>query len=230
MSRFKTWQLFAICVVVWGTTWHAITYQVFDFSAESGVAVRFALAGLAVLAFCRWRGVPLARSLADHVALALQGVFLYGVVVRLRLSRRAIRPLGAGRGRLLGVAASFRNRRRAPVRRGAEPALRRRRRARRVRCRRHLLDRDHARERQRSRRPRRAIHGRVGAAVGDRQPRRQPQPQARHRAACRRWVSACSMDRSPQRSSLSRSGTASSCRARRAGGYRSPISPSPAQC
>ena len=25
MSRFKTWQLFAICVVVWGTTWHAIT-------------------------------------------------------------------------------------------------------------------------------------------------------------------------------------------------------------
>ena len=79
MSRFKTWQLFAICVVVWGTTWHAITYQVFDFSAESGVAVRFALAGLAVLAFCRWRGVPLARSLADHVALALQGVFLYGV-------------------------------------------------------------------------------------------------------------------------------------------------------
>jgi len=79
MSRFKTWQLFAICVVVWGTTWHAITYQVFDFSAESGVAVRFALAGLAVLAFCRWRGVPLGRSLADHGALALQGVFLYGV-------------------------------------------------------------------------------------------------------------------------------------------------------
>jgi len=79
MSRFKTWQLFAICVVVWGTTWHAITYQLFDFSAESGVAVRFALAGSAVLAFCRWRGVPLARSLADHGALALQGVFLYGV-------------------------------------------------------------------------------------------------------------------------------------------------------
>ena len=50
MQRFKTWQLFAICVVVWGTTWHAITYQLFDFSAEAGVAVRFALAGLTVLA------------------------------------------------------------------------------------------------------------------------------------------------------------------------------------
>ena len=79
MQRFRTWQLFAICVLVWGTTWHAITYQLVDFSAESGVALRFALAGLAVLAFCRWRGVPLSRPLADHGALALQGVFLYGV-------------------------------------------------------------------------------------------------------------------------------------------------------
>ena len=79
MHRFKTWQLFAICVVVWGTTWHAITYQLYDFSAEVGVAVRFALAGASLLALCRWRGVPLAYSLADHGALALQGVFLYGV-------------------------------------------------------------------------------------------------------------------------------------------------------
>jgi drug/metabolite transporter (DMT)-like permease len=79
VHRLKTWQLFAICVVVWGTTWHAITYQLFDFSAESGVALRFALAGLAVLALCRWRGVALAYSLADHGALALQGIFMYGV-------------------------------------------------------------------------------------------------------------------------------------------------------
>jgi len=79
MHRFKTWQLFAICVVVWGTTWHAITYQLYDFSAEVGVAVRFALAGAGVLALCRWRGVPLNYSFADHGALALQGVFLYGV-------------------------------------------------------------------------------------------------------------------------------------------------------
>ena len=79
MHRFKTWQLFAICVVVWGTTWHAITYQLYDFSAEVGVALRFALAGASLLALCRWRGVPLGYSLSDHRALALQGVFLYGV-------------------------------------------------------------------------------------------------------------------------------------------------------
>ena len=42
MQRFKTWQLFAICVLVWGTTWHAITYQLGEFPAEVGVALRFA--------------------------------------------------------------------------------------------------------------------------------------------------------------------------------------------
>ncbi len=79
MRRFKTWQLFAICVLVWGTTWHAITYQLGEFPAEVGVALRFALAGASVLALCRWRGVPLAYATADHAALALQGIFLYGV-------------------------------------------------------------------------------------------------------------------------------------------------------
>ena len=28
MGRLRTWQLFAVCVLVWGTTWHAITYQI----------------------------------------------------------------------------------------------------------------------------------------------------------------------------------------------------------
>src|SRR4051794_718653 len=78
MQRLRTWQLFAICVLVWGTTWHAITYQLSGFPAEFGVALRFALAALAALAVSRWRGDRLAFSLADHGALALQGSFLYG--------------------------------------------------------------------------------------------------------------------------------------------------------
>ena len=78
MQRLRTWQLFAICVLVWGTTWHAITYQLSTFPAELGVALRFAIAGAAALAVSRWRGDRLAFSLADHAALALQGIFLYG--------------------------------------------------------------------------------------------------------------------------------------------------------
>jgi len=34
MVRLRNWQLFALCVGVWGTTWHAITYQVGDTPPE----------------------------------------------------------------------------------------------------------------------------------------------------------------------------------------------------
>lgn len=79
MSRVPAWQLFAICVLTWSTTWHAITYQIGVASPEFGVAMRFGLAGLCVLAWCAWRGERLRLPLRDHAWLALQGVFLYGV-------------------------------------------------------------------------------------------------------------------------------------------------------
>jgi len=28
MQRLANWQLFAICVLTWGTTWYAITFQI----------------------------------------------------------------------------------------------------------------------------------------------------------------------------------------------------------
>jgi len=79
VQRLRTWQLFAVCVLLWGTTWHAITYQVGDFPPELGVAMRFALAGATLLAICRWRGIALRFTGRQHAALAVQGVFLYGV-------------------------------------------------------------------------------------------------------------------------------------------------------
>ena len=79
MARFRTWQLFAICVLVWGTTWHAITYQISDLAPELGVALRFALAGATLLGVAKWRGARLRFGARAHAALALQGTFLYGV-------------------------------------------------------------------------------------------------------------------------------------------------------
>jgi drug/metabolite transporter (DMT)-like permease len=79
MARFRSWQLFAMCVLVWGTTWHAITYQVGVTEPDVGVALRFAIAGATVLLFCAWRGLRLAFALREHALLALQGVFMYGV-------------------------------------------------------------------------------------------------------------------------------------------------------
>jgi drug/metabolite transporter (DMT)-like permease len=79
MARFRSWQLFAACVLVWGTTWHAITYQVGVTEPDVGVALRFAIAGATVLLFCAWRRLPLAFPLREHALFALQGVFMYGV-------------------------------------------------------------------------------------------------------------------------------------------------------
>jgi drug/metabolite transporter (DMT)-like permease len=79
VARFRNWQLFAICVVVWGTTWHAITYQIADVAPEFAVALRFALAGSTLLAFAAWRGDRLRFAATAHAAMALQGTFLYGV-------------------------------------------------------------------------------------------------------------------------------------------------------
>ena len=79
MHRFKTWQLFAGCVLIWGTTWHAITYQLSDLAPEFGVAIRYLVAGGSVLAFALWRGERLRFPIGAHASLALQGAFLYGV-------------------------------------------------------------------------------------------------------------------------------------------------------
>ena len=46
MQRLPAWQLFAVCVLTWSTTWHAITYQIGVATPEFGVAMRFGLAGL----------------------------------------------------------------------------------------------------------------------------------------------------------------------------------------
>ncbi|MFT3956856.1 MAG: DMT family transporter [Piscinibacter sp.] len=79
MSRLRNWQLFAICVLVWSTTWYAITWQVDTVAPEFGVALRFALAGAVVLAFAALRGTPLRFAPREHARLAMQGAFMYGV-------------------------------------------------------------------------------------------------------------------------------------------------------
>jgi len=79
MHRLRNWQLFAICVLTWGTTWYAITFQIGHATPEVGVAFRFALAGITVLAMCAVRGLRLRFSLREHALLGLQGSFMYGV-------------------------------------------------------------------------------------------------------------------------------------------------------
>jgi drug/metabolite transporter (DMT)-like permease len=77
--RVPSWQLFAAAVVIWGTTWHAILYQLAYTSPELGVALRFALAGGLILAVAQWRGDRVRCTRREHALLALQGVFMYSL-------------------------------------------------------------------------------------------------------------------------------------------------------
>jgi drug/metabolite transporter (DMT)-like permease len=71
--------IFAGCVLIWGTTWLAITYQLGPVAPEVSVSHRFFLAALIIAAWCRFRGLSLRFALAEHAALALMGVAMYGI-------------------------------------------------------------------------------------------------------------------------------------------------------
>ena len=77
--RLPSWQLFAIAVAIWGTTWHAILYQLEHTQPETGVALRFGLAGLLALGVAAWRGDRLRCTRKEHLRIAAQGVFMYSL-------------------------------------------------------------------------------------------------------------------------------------------------------
>jgi len=62
--------LFLACVLIWGTTWLAITFQLGPVAPEISVSHRFLLAALVIAAWCRLRGLSLKFSRAEHAALA----------------------------------------------------------------------------------------------------------------------------------------------------------------
>lgn len=74
-----TWQLFAIAVAIWSTTWHAILYQLEHTTPEAGVALRFGVAGALALGVAAWRGERARFGAREHAWFALQGAFLYGL-------------------------------------------------------------------------------------------------------------------------------------------------------
>lgn len=79
MGAAPTWLLFVAATLIWGTTWHAIIYQIALLPPEAGVALRFALAALVVLGFCLWRGERLALGARTQAWLALQGATMFGL-------------------------------------------------------------------------------------------------------------------------------------------------------
>ena len=70
---------FLACVLIWGTTWLAITFQLGSVAPEASVAWRFGLAALISGGICRWQGLGLRFAPAVHVHLFGFGASMFGV-------------------------------------------------------------------------------------------------------------------------------------------------------
>ncbi|KXJ55576.1 MAG: hypothetical protein AXW12_01045 [Thalassospira sp. Nap_22] len=70
--------LYAAVVLIWGSTWIAIQYQL-SVAPEVAVAYRFALATLILMAWCGLRRLPMRFTLRDHFFMAVLGVCLFSV-------------------------------------------------------------------------------------------------------------------------------------------------------
>lgn len=71
--------LYLTSVLIWGSTWLAITYQFGVVPPTVSVAYRFGLAGFLLLAWGLVRGLRLRFSSSEHLWMAFQGLMLFGV-------------------------------------------------------------------------------------------------------------------------------------------------------
>jgi drug/metabolite transporter (DMT)-like permease len=71
--------LYAATVLIWGSTWLAITYQLGAVDPVLSVAYRFTLASLLLLGYCGLRCISLRFTLRQHLFFALQGVLLFSL-------------------------------------------------------------------------------------------------------------------------------------------------------
>lgn len=79
MSRLFAIVAIAICALIWGTTWFAITLQLGPVDAVVSVVRRFGLAAIVLFIFCAVTRRPLRLTRAQHLAAVGQGAFVFAV-------------------------------------------------------------------------------------------------------------------------------------------------------
>ena len=76
MSNFV---LYVITVLVWGSTWFAIEFQLGVVAPEVSIVYRYAGASILLFAWSRFRGLNLAFGLRQHGWFVLLGLLLFGL-------------------------------------------------------------------------------------------------------------------------------------------------------
>ncbi len=75
----SVWVLYGATVLIWGSTWFAIQFQLEAGAVTVSIAYRFALAAALLFLYCGWRGLPLLFRWQAHVFMALQGACLFSL-------------------------------------------------------------------------------------------------------------------------------------------------------
>jgi drug/metabolite transporter (DMT)-like permease len=67
----KNFLLYILTVLIWGSTWLAIEFQLGEVAVEVSVFYRFAIAALIMWAYCLMRGVSMTFGARDHLFIVL---------------------------------------------------------------------------------------------------------------------------------------------------------------
>lgn len=71
--------LYALTVLIWGSTWYAIEFQLGIVAPEVSLVYRYAAAALLLFLWCAQRGLRLRFPLLAHARFALLGLMLFGI-------------------------------------------------------------------------------------------------------------------------------------------------------
>ncbi|MDX1678372.1 DMT family transporter [Arsukibacterium sp.] len=71
--------LYLITVLIWGSTWFAIEFQLGEVAVEVSLTYRFVLSALLMWLFCWWRRLPMRFSARDHGFIALLALFNFAL-------------------------------------------------------------------------------------------------------------------------------------------------------
>ncbi len=70
---------YTITILIWGSTWLGIKFQLGSVDPALSVSYRFALAALILFCWCMLRRLPLRFTRVDHLYIAMQGIFLFAI-------------------------------------------------------------------------------------------------------------------------------------------------------
>ena len=75
----STLWLYATVVLIWGSTWFAITFQIGTVAEEYSVSYRFALASAALFAYAGVKGHSISIPMARYLPIVAMGVLMFSV-------------------------------------------------------------------------------------------------------------------------------------------------------